>query len=167
MRKNHLLLCLAVGIASFGAQQYGFAQQSSAPGLQNRLSSLFSNTKEDELVEPDLAFRLKVAFKGPTTLVADLIPAKGYYLYKDRIKFAIRNSDSVLIKSVRLPPGKVTNDPTFGRTETYDSPIQAELILERTPKAKNFTLVASYQGCHKKTGVCYPPIDKALNLSLP
>jgi thiol:disulfide interchange protein len=167
MTKKQLLLCLALGVFSLGMHQYSIAQQSSAPGLQKRLSELFSNSKEEELMEPDLAFRLKVAFKGPTTLVADLMPAKGYYLYKDRIKFEIRNSSGVVIKSVKLPAGNVTNDPTFGRTETYDIPIQAEISLEREPAAKNFTLVARYQGCHRKTGVCYPPIDKTLNLVLP
>jgi thiol:disulfide interchange protein DsbD len=167
MLKKHVLLCLAVGIISLGLQHDSFAQQASAPGLQKQLSKLFSSTKEDELVEPDQAFKIKVAFKGPKMLVADLMPANGYYLYKDRIKFEIKNSSGVLIKSVRLPAGKVTNDPTFGRTETYDMPIQAEILLERAPVAKNFTLLARYQGCHRKTGVCYPPIDKALNLVLP
>jgi thiol:disulfide interchange protein len=157
--KKHLMLCLAVGIVSLGLQHDSFAQQASAPGLQKQLSSLFSSAKEDELVEPDQAFKIKVAFMGPTMLVADLMPAKGYYLYKDRIRFEIKNSSDVLIKSVKLPAGKVANDPTFGRTETYDMPIRAA--------AKNFTLVARYQGCHRKTGVCYPPIEKTLNLVLP
>lgn len=167
MLKKHLLLCLAAGIISLGLQHDSFAQQTPAPGLKKQLSSLFSSTNEDELVEPDQAFKIKVAFKGPTMLVADLMLANGYYLYKDRIKFEIKNSSGVLIKSVKLPAGKIANDPTFGRTETYDMPIQAEILLERAPAAKSFTLVARYQGCHRKTGVCYPPIDKALNLILP
>jgi thiol:disulfide interchange protein len=167
MLNKQALLSLAVAAFSLGIHQYGVAQQSTAPGLQKRLSDLLSSSKEDELLEPDHAFRLKVVFKGPTTMVAELIPANGYYLYKDRIKFGIKNSSGVVIKSVKLPAGKVTNDPTFGRTETYEKPVQAEITLERAPKAKNFILAAGYQGCHEKTGVCYPPIDTTLNLVLP
>lgn len=161
------LLGLAWGIFSLGLPSSAIAQQSSSSGVQKQLSELLGGSKKDELVEPDQAFKLKLAFKGPNTLLADLIPERGYYLYKDRIRFGIKNAAGVTIKSVKLPAGNVTNDPTFGRTETYDTPIQAEISLERAPAAKNFTLVARYQGCHRKTGVCYPPIDKSLNLTFP
>jgi thiol:disulfide interchange protein DsbD len=167
MLKKQISLSLALAVFSLGLHQYGFAQQSSAPSLQQRLGELLSNVKEDELLEPDQAFKLKVAFKGPTTLVADLIPANGYYMYRDRIRFAVKNSSGVTIKAVKLPSGKIKKDPTFGTMETYDRPIQAEITLERAPKAKNFTLAATYQGCHEKTGVCYPPVDTILNLTLP
>jgi thiol:disulfide interchange protein DsbD len=73
----------------------------------------------------------------------------------------------VAIKEVKLPPGKIKNDSTFGRTETYEHPIHAEIILERSSKAKSLTLAAAYQGCHEKTGVCYSPIDQARSLALP
>lgn len=167
MFKKRFLSCLALAIISLGMHQYSFAETSSGPSLQQRLEGLFSNKKDDELLEPDLAFKVKVAFKGPTTLVADLMPSKGYYLYKDRIHFSVKDSSDVVITKVALPDGKVTNDPTFGRTETYEKPIQALITLQRAPKAKSFTLVASYQGCHKGTGVCYPPIEKELKLILP
>lgn len=167
MLKKRLLPYLALTMISVGAHQYGLAQQSTSPSLQQRIGGLFSETKEDELLEPDKAFTIKMTAKGPTTLVAELIPAKGYYLYKERIRFSMKNSSGVTVKSVKLPNGKVTNDPTFGRTETYEYPVLAEITLDRSPKVKNVTLIAGYQGCHKTTGVCYPPIEKVLNLSLP
>lgn len=170
MFKKRFLACLALAVFSLGMHPYSFAEPSSVPGLQNlkqQLGEFFSNKKEDELLEPDLAFKVKVAVKGPTTLVADLMPSKGYYLYKDRIHFSIKNSSDVVVTKVDLPDGKVTNDPTFGRTETYEQPIQAVITLQRAPKAKSFTLVAAFQGCHRSTGVCYPPVEKELNLTLP
>jgi thiol:disulfide interchange protein DsbD len=163
----HLSKCLLLLLATASIHPYTSAQQSTAPGIQKRLSDLFSSPKEEELLEPDLAFKMKVAASGPTTLVVDLIPANGYYLYRDRIRFALKNTRGVAIKSVKLPAGKVKNDPTFGRMETYEKPIQAEIALERAPNAKTLTLAASYQGCNEKTGVCYPPQDKEVNLSLP
>ncbi len=119
------------------------------------------------MLEPEQAFRLKTAFKNPTTLAADLIPADGYYLYRSRIRFAIKNANGVAIEAVRLPAGKVKNDPTFGTTEVYEHPVQAEIALRRASQAGSFILVASYQGCHEKTGVCYPPVTTELNLALP
>jgi thiol:disulfide interchange protein DsbD len=165
--KKPLLQCLALAAISLAAHPYGLAQQSTAPGLQQRLGGLFSNTKEEQLLEPDQAFKLKVTATGPHTLIADLIPASGYYLYRDRIHFAIKNTRGVAIKAVELPAGKVKNDPSFGRMETYEKPVQARITLDRTPSAKTVTLTAGYQGCNEKTGVCYPPIDKEVNLTLP
>lgn len=167
MFNKRILPCLTLALISLGAHQYGLAQQSSSPSLQQRLGGIFSETKADEPMEPDKAFGVKITVKGPTTVVAELIPAKGYYLYRDKVRFSVKNASGVAIKAVKLPNGKVTNDPTFGRTETYEYPVLAEITLERAPKAKNFTLVAAYQGCHRTTGVCYPPMDKAFDLTLP
>lgn len=167
MFKKRFWSCLVLTVILLGLNQYSVAEPSSGPSLQQRLGGIFANTKEDELLAPDQAFKVKVAFKGPTTLVAELIPAKGYYMYKDRIHFSVKNSSGVVIRAVKLPDGKVSNDPTFGRTETYEKPIQAVITLERATTAKNLTLVAAYQGCHRNTGVCYPPIDTTLNLVLP
>lgn len=167
MLKKQLLRCLALTVFSLGMSQHSFAQQSSGPGLQQRLGGLFSVPKEDELLEPDQAFKLKVSIKGPTTVMAELTPADGYYMYRDKIHFSVENSSGVAIKTVKLPTGDIKMDKLFGRMETYKKPIQAEITLERAPNAKNTTLVAVYQGCHEKLGVCYPPIDKSVNLSLP
>lgn len=143
------------------------AQQSSSPGLQDKVKGLFSSTNEDELLEPDAAFRFQVVAKGTNTLSADLIPAKGYYLYKQRIHFALKNASGVSITAVKLPSGEMKTDQIFGRTEVYKKAIPVELTLNGAMKGKPVTLVASYQGCHEKLGVCYPPIEKAVNLVLP
>lgn len=157
----------ACAICLLSLHHAALAQQSTASINQSRLSNLFSNTKEEELLEPEQAFKMKVLVKGPTTLVAELAPASGYYLYKDKIRFAVKDASGVAIKSIKLPNGLVKNDPSFGRMETYTQPIQAEITLDRPSKTKNFTLTAAYQGCHEKLGVCYPPIDKAVTVTLP
>jgi thiol:disulfide interchange protein DsbD len=168
MQKKPLLQCLLLAIFACGLFQTAFAQQSTSPNAQKGLGSLFSSTpKEEELLEPDKAFTIRTTFKGPATLLAVLTPANGYYMYKDRIRFALKDAPGVTIKSIKLPPGEVKQDPTFGKTETYKQPVQAEITLERTPKAKGFTLAAGYQGCHEKLGVCYPPVEKNIKLVLP
>lgn len=167
MLKKRCLSSFVLAAFCCGMLQPAVAQQSTAPGLKNRLSELFSSKKEDELLEPDDAFKLKVAFKGTSTLVAELIPANGYYLYKDKIRFAIKNPGAVTIGTVNLPTGDVKNDQFFGKIETYLRPVKVEITLNRAPKAKNFTLLAVYQGCNIKMGVCYSPIEKSVDLVLP
>jgi|GEM_PF-1136327 len=143
------------------------AQQSSSPGLSKRLSDLIAPARQDELLEPERAFRFKAAAIGPATVRVDFIPAPGYYLYRERVKFSLKNSPGVQIRKVDLPAGKVKNDPSFGRMETWDKPVQATLTLERPAGARAITLAASYQGCNEPTGVCYPPIDSEVTLNLP
>lgn len=167
MFKKRVFTCLALTSVFLTLHQPSFAQQSVAPGVQNRLSDLFSSSKEEELLEPDLAFKFKTSFKSPTVLIAELTPANGYYLYKERIKFALKNTSGVAIRAVKLPAGEIKTDQFYGRTETYKKPVQAEITLDRAPNAKSLTLVAGYQGCHEKKGVCYPPMDKELTLTLP
>lgn len=121
----------------------------------------------EEPLPPDQAFKLKVSLRGSNTVIAEFTPAKGHYLYKNKTFFALKNSSGMLIREVRLPPGEVKNDPFFGTMETYKKPIQVEIVLDRTPKAKRLTLLANYQGCNEKLGLCYPPIQKLLNLVLP
>jgi thiol:disulfide interchange protein DsbD len=120
-----------------------------------------------EPLPPDQAFKLKVSFRGPNTVIAELAPAPEHYLYKSKIIFALKNASGVTIRQVQLPAGEVKNDPNFGQMEVYHKPIKAEIALDRTPTAKRLTLLARYQGCNEKLGVCYPPIDKSVDLVLP
>jgi len=161
-------LCSMAGVALlFSMLSHSYAQQSSPSSSSKGPASLFASSKEEELLDPDLAFKLKVSVKGPTTLLAELTPATGYYLYKDRIHFAVKDASGVKIKTVKLPVGDIKTDQFFGKMETYKKPVQAEITVDRPSQVKNFTLIAGYQGCHEKLGVCYPPIDRSVTLTLP
>lgn len=103
----------------------------------------------EEPLPPDVAFKLKVSFKDKNTLVAELASAKNHYLYKNKVRFAVENSSGVLIKEIRLPPGEVKNDQFFGTMEIYKKPMLAAITLDRAPKAKGFTLLATYQDATK------------------
>lgn len=168
MLKKSLIPVLLLSAAALLSQHAAQAQQSSASGGQKGLGSLFSSApKEEDLLEPDKAFTIKTTVKGPNTVQAVLTPAPGYYMYRSRIHFALKDAPGMTIKSVKLPAGEVKQDPTFGKTEIYKQPVQAEIQIERTGQAKNATLTAGYQGCHEKLGVCYPPIEKQIKLVLP
>lgn len=153
-------------LLTLGLQLCLLAPASAQPAA-DRIAGLFSASKEEELIEPDLAFKLHVTVAGPSALTAEVIPAKGYYLYRDKLRFALKNSNGVGIEAVRVPAGVPKNDQLFGKTEVYRQPVPVQIALTRSPGKKNVTLVASYQGCHEKLGVCYPPIEKSVNLVLP
>ena len=165
MKKSSRFAVLSILL--FGVIQSSTAQQSTAAGVQKGLSSLFSTAKEDELIEPDQGFKLSVAPGGANVLTAQLMPAKGYYLYKERVKFSLKDAPGVTIAAIKLPTGELKTDQIFGKTEVYKKPVTADIVLNRAAKANRLTLVASYQGCHEKLGVCYPPIEKTVALTLP
>ena len=121
--------------------------------------------KQDEFLEPDQAFKLAVTARDTQTLVASFTPAESYYLYRDKIKFTLKNAAGTSIAKVELPKGETKSDPNFGDTEVYHHPFQATIQLQGTRRKKSPCRPA-YQGCSEK-GVCYPPIVKTFELTLP
>ncbi|AEI99924.1 Thiol:disulfide interchange protein dsbD [Nitrosomonas sp. Is79A3] len=147
------------------------AQESGSFSLFSKLQELGINlgqSNPQELLPPDEAFKITVEVRDGNTLIANLTPAKDYYLYRDKITFEPKQPGMV-IEKVILPPGKMKEDQTFGQTEVYYSPIQAIISLKREDPASEqpLTLTATYQGCNEPVGVCYAPIHKAIDLTLP
>jgi thiol:disulfide interchange protein DsbD len=108
---------------------------------------------DDDLLEPDKAFLFSVRALDAGKLEARFQIAKGYYLYKDKIKFS--TADGVTLGAVALPPGKVKQDEFFGRIETYRGDMRLQVPVSGAVD-KPFKFKATYQGC-ADAGVCYPP----------
>lgn len=158
---------VSLGLAVLLAAPLACAEPAAKAGIAQRLQELLASPAQDELLDPERAFSVKLHADSPSRLRAELSPAPGYYLYRERIKFALKDAAGVSIRSVTLPRGMVKQDPTFGATETYNAPVAAEIALQGPAAARTVTVVASYQGCHEKTGVCYPPQEKTVKLTLP
>ncbi|MEO7320108.1 MAG: protein-disulfide reductase DsbD [Nitrosospira sp.] len=134
-------------------------------GLQ-RLGVGFEGA-EQELLPPDQAFKLTVKIRDENTLVAQFEPAKDYYLYRNKVAFKSQNAET-LIEKILLPQGAVKSDLTFGQVEVFHKPFEAVISLKREASSTNkLTLVATYQGCNEPIGVCYAPINKVIELTLP
>lgn len=147
------------------------ASSSASPtqGIFDSFRGWFGDEGADqELLPPDEAFKVSVRASKADTLVATLTAADGYYLYRDRIAFDLRESSAAAIKNVVLPEGKVKDDPTFGQVQVYYGSVQIPITLNRPAGSisEALTLQASYQGCNDPTGVCYPPIEKTLSVPL-
>ncbi len=118
-----------------------------------------------EFLPPEQAFKLTIKVIDKNTLLASFNIAENYYLYRDKIRFSLRNS-GVAIDSVILPQGDTKADPNFGQTEVYHHSFQAVIRLKRDDNSElPINVVAAYQGCSEK-GVCYPPIQKNIGLTL-
>jgi len=77
---------------------------------------------------------------------------EGYYLYRERISATADPAGSEPL-AVALPPGKVKDDPNFGRVEIYRGSIDGHLT--GGPRG-DWNLEVRYQGC-ADAGLCYPP----------
>lgn len=141
-------------------------KRSSVLSILQKLGASFGQA-EQELLPPDEAFKFSIEVRDEHTLIANFIPAKDYYLYRDKIAFEPK-SDGIHIEKITLPPGKMKEDLTFGKTEVYYQPVQAIISLKREPSSENqLSFAATYQGCNEPVGVCYAPIKKESQLALP
>ena len=120
----------------------------------------------NEFLPPDEAFKLTLHSPTADSIVAEFAPAPSYYLYKNKINFALNNAGGSTIKTVTLPKGEMKEDPTFGTTEVYHQPFSAIIALNHAgaPPA-TLSVTAGYQGCSDK-GVCYPPASKMFTVKL-
>jgi thiol:disulfide interchange protein DsbD len=96
--------------------------------------------------------------QDPQTVAVTYEIAPGYYMYRERFKFA---ATGARLGEPRIPAGKVKFDETFQKeVETYH---HAVTILVPVEGSGMFTLTATGQGCADK-GLCYPPQDATARL---
>lgn len=129
-------------------------------------SSLIESGATDEFLKPEQAFKLSVQTRDAQTLLADFEVAPGYYLYRERISFKLKEGSTSTVVSIELPKGEMKNDASFGEMEVYHQSFQAVLKLQHAgSKPSGITLQASFQGCSEK-GLCYAPIRKTFDIEL-
>jgi thiol:disulfide interchange protein DsbD len=110
---------------------------------------------DEELLEPEKAFRQSARVIDPANIEARFQIAPGYYLYKDKIKFSA--DGDVKLGPPALPTGKMKQDDTFGKVETYRGDLRIRIpVTYPAGGAKTFNLKSQFQGC-ADLGVCYPP----------
>ena len=118
-----------------------------------------------DLLPAEQAFRFSARALDDRTLEARFTIADGYYLYRDKLKFAVTPEGPVL-GSFELPAGKVKTDEFFGKVETYRGTLVVKLPVSGTAAGQTVMLAADSQGC-ADVGVCYPPTRQKVSLPLP
>ena len=115
----------------------------------------------DEFLDPDQAFVLSVRVLDAKRLELSYKVAPGYYLYRERFKFA---SPDAKLGEPQIPPGKKHYDTALEQNvETYHDGVIVVLPIASAGKA--FTLNATHQGCADK-GLCYPPQPRTVAVTL-
>ena len=118
----------------------------------------------DNLLEPDKAFRFSARAIDASTIEVSYRIADGYYMYRERFRFAA-DPDQVKLGAAQFPPGEAHEDQFFGRVETYRRNLRIVLPLEGTGGPDRFKLKVTSQGC-ADSGVCYVPHDQFAEIRL-
>ena len=127
---------------------------------------LVSLARAEEFLDPAVAFKPTArALDGQTVEVRYEI-AKGYYLYRDKFRFAVDGDEATAGIPV-FPKGKEKDDDNFGKVEVYYGSVAVRLPVERRSSGSlPLQLKLTAQGC-ADAGVCYPPQTQDVALTLP
>ncbi|HLQ01765.1 MAG TPA: protein-disulfide reductase DsbD [Burkholderiales bacterium] len=117
----------------------------------------------DELLEPDKAFRFSARALDAGTAEVRYAIADGYYLYRERFRFAAEPA-TVTLGRPQFPKGEIHEDQFFGKQETYRKEVRIRLPIESSG-ADRVKLLVTSQGC-ADVGVCYVPQVQSAELRL-
>ena len=145
-----------------------FFNIASAGSLSDGIDNIFGTiigAEQPEFLDPEEAFIVSAEAISEDVINVRWQIAEGYYLYKDKFKFSITDNTHT-ISDVKLPEGKLKNDPDFGSVWVNYHDVDAQLTIQRNEAAVSTAeLLVNYQGC-KEDVLCYPPITKTLPINL-
>ena len=117
-----------------------------------------------EFLDPAIAFQPAARALDDRTLEVRFAIADGYYLYRDRFRFAAEN---ITLGTPQLPAGKEKDDENFGKVAVFYKEVAIRLPVERNASGIiSFTLRVTSQGC-AESGLCYLPQTQDLRVELP
>jgi thiol:disulfide interchange protein DsbD len=127
---------------------------------------LTSFAHAEEFLDPAIAFKPTARALDGQTIEVRFDIAKGYYLYRDKFRFAVE-PEVAQLGAPLLPKGKEKNDDTFGMVEVYYKQATIRLPVDRNSSGPlALTLKITSQGC-ADAGICYPPQTKKVSIELP
>ena len=119
-------------------------------------------------LSPEEAFKVDAEYVSAQEVFFTVKPEKGYYVYKESIKFKVAQAaEKITLGAAMLPPGKIKFDENFGKElETYPQEFGVTLPLLNNQSAGGLVVLMELQGCADK-GVCYPPMELSFTLAAP
>ena len=87
--------------------------------------------------------------------------AEGYYMYRERFRFAVDPGSAGKLGTPQFPPGTRKKDEFFGDVETYRKQVTIRLPFENWQGPLHLTVTS--QGC-ADVGVCYIPMDSKVTI---
>jgi thioredoxin:protein disulfide reductase len=120
----------------------------------------------EEFLDPAVAFKASARALDGQTIEVRFDIAKGYYLYREKFRFAAEPA-TVSLGTPKLPGGKEKQDDTFGKMEVYYKTAVIRLPVDRASSGPlALTLKVTSQGC-ADAGICYPPQAQKISVTLP
>lgn len=143
-----------------------FAIAFSAVGAHAQSGGLLQKLtgKTAEPVAPALAFSVKARDTGPQQVTLDFTVRPDYYLYRERISVALKDSPAWRVKNIEFPPTTIKEDKILGRSPVYAKSFSVPVKLEGKSGAPA-SLLVQYQGCFETLGMCYPPESATLKIT--
>ncbi len=136
-------------------------------GLIDNLPKFKQDASEEPLLPAEQAFQFFAEVKDAKSLHVNWVIAKGYYLYREKIKLELVNAQGIQLGTFTIPHGNPKQDEAFGTVEIFHEALAFDIPLNRlSESAETIILKAGFQGCADR-GVCYPPMTKSVNLELP
>ena len=136
-------------------------------GLIDNLPKFKQDASEEPLLPAEQAFQFFAEVKDAKSLHVNWVIAKGYYLYREKIKLELVNAQGIQLGTFTIPHGNPKQDEAFGTVEIFHEALAFDVPLNRLGEsAETIILKAGFQGCADR-GVCYPPMTKSVNLELP
>ncbi|OQW93432.1 MAG: hypothetical protein BWK79_11155, partial [Beggiatoa sp. IS2] len=158
MKKSIILLIIVFILVTAGV---GLASPSIWSALFEKLGWQNTEQSDKSFLNADDAFIFSSRSENAETFIVHWQIAEGYYLYRDKLKFAPADGD--MLGHIELPTGKIKKDRVFGDIEVYYQELAVKLSL---PNRENATLTITYQGC-ADAGLCYPPLTKTVAVKIP
>ena len=119
-----------------------------------------------ELLEPEKAFAMSARSLDARTVEVSFAIAEGYYMYRERFKFALEDGAPAKLGAPQLPKGERKKDEFFGDVETYRKEVRVRIPVEgASTQAQSLKLLVTSQGC-ADVGVCYVPMESKATLRL-
>lgn len=121
-----------------------------------------------DFLPPEKAFKAEATWlENSNDIEIEIIPAKGYYIYQESLRFQLGNEPGKLTSAqASLPLGVEKFDETFQKKmQVY----KQEFLLTLSRKAelgKPLYLDLELQGC-AEAGICYPPMTLKFMLAGP
>ena len=122
---------------------------------------------DEPALPAEQAFRFEAIATSPTQVLARWTMPKGYYLYRDKTVLIAGHGADVELGHPTWPAGVDHVDEHFGNVVVYFDQVELPLPMRRANgAAQSMPLTVEFQGC-KENGICYPVMQRTVNVDLP
>lgn len=118
---------------------------------------------DSKFLPVDQAFEIQPLEAKNGRLLVSWRIAPGYYLYRQRLTFALQEAGPLKLGPPALPAGEKHSDEYFGEVEIYRDALLAARLAVQPSLPPRVKLKVGYQGC-ADAGLCYPPQERILEL---